>query len=202
MPDVQQIWKEALPEIMRSVTGVGVWTAVKAIVPVTEEDGTVVLGIPHTDSELIGHLKLAQPRSAIETTLSRLFERKVEMLVINGVTAHDWETEKQRAHERRRLQEQALERQKAEILAGRSWESIYEQLTRKFAATPNRSLPQNRARYFTEAVEIVSSALRETPVTDDLAERNFARCLERIAQYSELPSTYVALVVLEKTFEA
>ncbi len=201
MTSFKEVWATALPEIMKSVTGVGVWTALKSVVPITVEGDAAVLGIPSQDSELIGHLKLAQSRNAIETHLAGKIGSKVEMVVINGTTVEDWETEKRRWEERRKLQEQALERQKKEIAAGRSWETVYEQLSRAFASRANRSLPQNRARYFIDAVEIVVSALRETPVADDLAERNFARCIERIAQYTELPSTYVAMVVLQKSFE-
>ncbi|MDI9636586.1 hypothetical protein QPK87_01570 [Kamptonema cortianum] len=201
MPDVAAAWNEALPDIMSGVTGVGVWTALKSAVPIAYEDGVVVLGLPSEDSELMGHLKLPAARSAIERTMTRVLNGSVQLTVINGTSKEDWETEKIRALERRRLQEQALARQKAEIAGGRSWDQIYEQLSRAHAAQANRSMPQNRAKYFMQAVEIVSEALRETPVTDDLSERNFARCLERIAQYTELPSTLVALYVLEKTFE-
>ena len=94
-----------------------------------------------------------------------------------------------------------MARARREVEAGTSWETIYEQLSRKYAATPNRSLPQNRARFFMDAVTIVAQALQEQPVTDDLSERQFARCIERIAQYSEVPSTIVATKVLEKSFE-
>lgn len=201
MPNVEEIWKEALPEIMGSVTGVGVWTALKACVAIAEEDGQFVLGLPSGDSELIGHLRLPQSRNAIESTMSRLLNGRHQLVVINGTSITDWETEKKRAEERRKLQEMALARQKAEVLAGKSWESIYEDLSRKFASMNNRSLPQNRARYLMDAIEIVAQALVETPITDDLAERNYARCLERIAQYTELPSTFIALKVLERTFQ-
>ena len=36
---------------------------------------------------------------------------------------------------------------------------------------------------------------------DDLAERTFSRCLERVAQYSEVPSTVVAQRVLQAVGE-
>lgn len=201
MPTVKEVWSEALPAIMNGVTGVGVWTALKSCVPVALEENNLVLGLPSNDSELIGHLKLPQSRNAIETQIGQRVGAKVNLVVINGTTETDWETEKRRHAERRRLQEQALARQKAEIAAGKSWETIYDQLSRQYAALPNRSLPQNRARYLMDALGVIAEALIETPVTDDLAERNYARCIERVAQYTELPSTFVALKVLERTFQ-
>jgi hypothetical protein len=200
MYDIQAIWGECVPEVMDGVSGVGMWTAVKTAVAVAIEEDLVVLGLPAQSSELAGHLRLNQAKRVIENALSKRVEKRVEVRIIIGTTPADWETEKRRDAEKRRLQEQALARARAEVAAGKSWETIYEQLSRRFSATEKRSLPQNRAKFFLEAVDIVASALLDTPITDDMAERNYARCLERIAQYSELPSTYVAIRVLEKSF--
>ncbi len=201
MADIAEVWHEALPEIMGGVTGVGVWTALKTAVPITVEDGVLVLGLSDDASGLAGHLRLAAPRKAVEDSVSKRLGSRVDLRVIAGTTKHDWETEKRRDAEKRRLQEQALARQRAEVLAGKSWETVYEQLSRLYASTPNRSLPQNRARYLREAISIVANSLLDTPISDDLAERNYARCLERVAQYSEVPSTIVAMLVLEKSFQ-
>ncbi|MCB0825304.1 MAG: hypothetical protein KDC26_03880 [Armatimonadetes bacterium] len=201
MPNVVEEWKDAVPEMLQQVTGVGVWTAIRACVPITVEDGNLVVGLESSSSDLAGHLKLPQIRKVIEDTMTRKMGDKMTLYVLNGTTESDWVTEKQRIEERRRLQEHALQRQKKEIAAGRSWDSIYEDLSRAYANTPNRTLPQNRAKYFMQAVEIVGTALIETPITDDLAERNYARCLERISKYCELPSAFVALKVLERTFQ-
>lgn len=201
MADPGQVWQEALPDIRKGVTGVGVWAALNACKFVAWEDGQFVLGLEPRDTELAGHLRLPQTKRLIETELARRMDAPVIARIIEGTSTQDWDTEKRRDAEKRRLQEQALARAKQELTARNSWESIYDQLSRKFAAIQNRSLPQNRARFYMEAVDIVSEALRETPVTDDLAERNFARCLERISQYTEIPSAIVAAKVLEKTFE-
>jgi len=201
MPELAEVWAEVLPDLRKGVTGVGVWAALNASRPITIEDGFLILGLQSQETELAGHLRLAQTRKLIETEVGRHFEQALNLRIIEGITLEDWATEKIRDNEKRRLQVQALARARAQVQAGTSWEGIYEQLSRKFAETTNRSLPQNRAKFFMEAVEIVAAAVRETPITDDLAERNYARCLERVSQYSEVPSTLVAVKVLEKTFE-
>ena len=66
---------------------------------------------------------------------------------------------------------------------------------------PNKSLPQNRARYLEESVKVMAEAKKGYGQMDDLAERTFARCLERVAQYSEVPSTVVAQRVLQAVGE-
>lgn len=198
--EIREVWQEALPDVMKQVTGVGVWAALRAATPIAFEEGVFVVGLDGSNSDLAGHLRLAQPKRVIEETMGRFLNEKVTCRVIPGTLYSDWETEKRRDVEKRRLQEQAFNRQKAEIASGKSWDKVYEQLSRSYAALPNRSLPQNRAKFFLEAVEIVADALVDTPINDDMAERNYARCLERIAQYTELPSALVATKVLEKTF--
>lgn len=198
MSDVTQVWNDALPEVRNGVTGVGVWAALNTSRPVTLEDEVFVLGVPHEESDLAGHLKLPATKLLIEKAMSARLGKDVRLRVINGTSMTDWETEKRRDQEARRLQEQAISRQMAEIQARTSWETIYEQLTRKYAAVPNKSLPQNRAAFFLEAVDLIVEARKTMSIADDLAERNYARCLERVSQYSEVPSVLVALAVAEK----
>jgi hypothetical protein len=62
-------------------------------------------------------------------------------------------------------------------------------------------LPQNRGRFFDAAVSIVADARRQQTNFDDVNERSFARCLERISQYTEIPSAFVAFEVLKRAEE-
>jgi hypothetical protein len=201
MFDIQAIWADRLGPIKESVTGVGVWAALNAVVPVVFEDGIFVMGLGADSVELSGHLRVPQVKRSIEDALSEELEQRVELKVIGGTTLESWETEKKRASEKRRLQEIALERARSKKKIDRTWDGIYEQLARTFAATKNRSLPQNRAKFLLEAVDVLSNALVETPITDDLSERSYARCIERVAQYTELPSALVAVKVLDRTFK-
>lgn len=201
MADIASIWAEVLPELRKGVTGVGVWAALNTAKPVTLEGGTLVIGLDTREAELGGHLKLPQTKRLIEQMIGAKVGQTLTLRVISGTAIEDWEVEKRRDEEKRKLQVLALERAKRETESRTSWEALYEQLSRRYAATPNRSLPQNRAKFLTEAVDLVAQALIETPVTDELAERNYARCIERVAQYSEVPSAIVALMVLERTFK-
>jgi len=159
------------------------------------EGGTLILGLRPEDSELSGHLKLPQTRAIIERTISERIGNPVTVRVIDGTTLQDWEAVKRKEAQARRIQDRAHEKYKAEVSARTNWESVYEQLNRLYSAVPNKSLPQSRAAFFLEAVEIVVQARSSQGNLDELGERNFARCLERIAQYTELPSAYVALEV-------
>lgn len=200
MPDAVEVWNEALPYIRRGVTGVGVWAALNASRAVTIEEGLLIVGLPHSEQELAGHLRLPQTKRLMDLEAAKAAGVALTVRVIDGVTLEDWQTEKQREAERKRLHEQAHARARAKQASTTNWDTLYEQLSRNFAAVKNRSLPQNRAKYLLESVEILAQALQSTPITDEQAERSFARCIERIAQHAEIPSALVAVRVLEKAF--
>lgn len=198
MSDMATAWSEALPEVRRGVTGVGVWAALNSSRPVVLEDDIFVLGVPNESSELSGHLKMVATKMLIEREMTGRMGRPIQLRVIEGISIEDWERVKRKEVEAKRLQEAALNRARAEIEARSSWELVYEQLTRAYSAIPNRSMPQARAKFYREAIDIVANATKTNPINDDLSERNYARCLERIAQYSEVPSVLVALAVLDR----
>ncbi len=201
MADLAQTWSSALPEVRNGVTGVGVWTALNSCVPVVLENGTLVIGLPHEATELAGHLKLANTKALIERVMSAKLGETVTLRVIEGITPQDWETIKRRDVESQKLQDLALARAKAEMEARSSWETVYEQIGRKYAAISNKSMPQSRAMFYREALEIVVQARKSQNHHDELSERNFARCIERVSQFSEVPSVLVALDVMSMTGE-
>jgi hypothetical protein len=201
MAELAEVWQQSLPVVRQSVTGVGVWSALNAAIPVLLEDNVAYFGLKTEDSELAGHLKLPNIRRLIETQISQRLDRPVTVRIIEGQTVHDVELVKRRDAERRRLQEAELQKMRQEMQSKSSWETVYEQLSRRFAATPNKSLPQNRARFYEEAVGIIAEARLSQATFDDAGERNFARCIERVAQYVDLPSTNVAVDILKRVGE-
>jgi len=201
MSGVAETWAEALPEIRKGVTGVGVWTALNTCRPIAVEDNVLVLGVPSQETELAGHLRMPQTRKLIESEFGRRAAVTVELRVIEGTDQEAWERVKRRDQEARRLQEAAMERARAEVSSRTNWDQVYETLSRKYAAIPNKSVPQNRAKFYKESVDYLAQSRKEQTSRDELGERNFARCIERLAQYSELPSTLVALAVLQASGE-
>ena len=199
--DPVTLWTDVLPDVRRGVTGVGVWAALNSCKAVAIEDGVFVLGVPEGLSELGGHLKVPSTKRLIEQSLSARIGSAVNLRVIDGTGIDSWEAVKRKDVEARRMQEQAMAKMRAEIDSRSSWDGVYEQLSRRYAAVTNKSLPQNRARFYEEAVAMIAETRLAITNWDDLSERNFARCLERVAQYAELPSALVALDVLRRANE-
>jgi hypothetical protein len=201
MAELAEVWKQALPEIKNSVTGVGVWTALNHAKPLALEEGLLYLGMPMNMSELSGHLRMPQTKRLIEVVMGRVLSQQLSVRVIDGDSAEDLDRVRRKEVEARRLQDQAMAKMKAEIESRSNWDGVYEQLSRRYAAVTNRSLPQNRARFYEEALELIAETRKSQTNWDDLGERNFARCIERIAQYSDVPSTIVAIQVLQRAGE-
>ena len=202
MAEAAEIWSKTLPQVKEAVTGVGVWAALNAVTPVTLEDNVLVLGLPHDVSDLSGHLKMPQTKRLLELISTEQAGRTLSVRVIEGTSEDDWQNLKRRDAEKQRLEGIQRQRMRAEMEAKTSWEGVYDQLSRRYAAVSNKSLPQNRARFYAEAIELIAEARTAMAATfDDLAERNFARCIERVAQYSEVPSTLVAQSVLGRAGE-
>ncbi|MCA1948680.1 MAG: hypothetical protein LDL56_10630 [Armatimonadetes bacterium] len=201
MAEAAEIWAKVLPEVRQGVTGVGVWAALNTCRPVTVEDGTLVLGLPHEETELAGHLRMPHLSRLIESKFGAAWGSPIKLRVIDGVTLQDWDNVKRRDAEARRLQERALEKSRAEAASRATWENVYEQLGRKYAQMANRSLPQNRARLLVEGVQLIAEARRSIGAGDELNERNFARCMERLAQHTDTPSALIAVEVLKAVGE-
>ena len=197
--DAQVIWNEVLPEVRNGVTGVGVWQALNATVAVASENQFFVIGLPPELSDLAGHLRLPQTKSLIERLVGQKLGQPVTLRVIDGIAGQDWENAKRRDVEAAKLQSQAMARQRADIQARSNWEVVYEQVSRKYAGLANKSMPQVRAKFFDECVDLMVESLKTIPKDDENGERNYARCIERIATYADLPSTFVALRVAERT---
>jgi hypothetical protein len=201
MADMVAIWKEALPKVQQGVTGRGVWAALNATRPIALEDSVLVVGLPYEDTELMGHLRIPATKRMMDLALSSVMGKPMTVRVIEGVTRDDYEIVRRRDTERRRLEDAEMAKMRAELQAKTSWDGVYEQLSRRYAAVANKSLPQNRARFYEEALELVAEARRNQATYDDLGERNFARCIERLAQYAEVPSALVASAVLQRAGE-
>lgn len=201
MPEIAEIWKEALPKVKQGVTGVGVWTALNTSVAIALEDGVFVLGLPYESSNLAGHLKVPQTSRLIEATVGKIAGSPVKVRVIQGTVAEEWERVKRRDQESERLQQQATQKDQKKLQARSSWDGVYEQLGRTYASLVSKSLPQNQARFLADAVKLLAEARQANSVRDELNERNFARCIERVAQFCELPGSLVAMQVLEAAGE-
>src|SRR5665213_3419630 len=117
MAELVEVWKELLPKLREAVSGVGFWTALNASRPVALEDGILVIGIPHEDAELAGHLKVQSTKRLLEVQASRALGVPIQVKIIDGISQADWDAQKRRDAESRRLQEASMNKMRAEMNA-------------------------------------------------------------------------------------
>lgn len=195
--DFYDAWNAAVEDIKKQVTGVGVWTALNVAIPITLEDDVFVLGVPEKESDAKGHLQLSNTSRVIQQELGKRIGHPVKVEVIDGITINNWEAVKRRRAETERLSREAAEREKKARKQASNWDNLYDQMARDFGKLNNKGMPQVRARFLRHCVELCVKNM-QSGVMDESDERNFARCLERISSYTEVPATFVASMVLEK----
>ena len=196
--DFYDAWNASLEDIKKQVTGVGVWTALNVAIPIAfEEDGTFVLGVTEKESESRGHLALANTRRVMEIELEKRVGKKVEVVVIDGITINHWESLKRRREDFKRLETEAAIRAKEKAGKSTAWDTIYDQMGREFGELQHKAMPQVRARFMLWCVDLVAAHLHGTAHSED-DERNFSRCVDRIAAYADANQTYIAAMILER----
>jgi len=196
--DFYDAWNSSVEQIKKQVTGTGVWNALNIAIPIAlEADGTFVLGVAEKESESRGHLTLANVRRVMEQELEKKLGKKVEVVVIDGITINHWESLRRRREEFLRMEHEAAVKAKEKAGKVSAWDSIYEQMGREFGALDNKGMPQVRARFMLWCVDLVAAHLHGTEHSED-DERNFSRCVDRIASYADANQTYIAAMILER----
>ncbi len=194
--DMLQVWQTIREEVKRQVTGRTLYRALDVLTLVTIEGDTAVLGLPHEHYQLIGHVSAPNVKKLLEQELSSAYGTPLQVLFIEGTTQQDWQLHLRKQEELKRLSEQTARKQATVERAYTTWDTLYEQVGRKFAETPARSLALNRARYMAQAIEMVREALTRLPLETEHDERQLNRVIERIASNAEVPPTMVAWLVL------
>ncbi|MCS6923122.1 MAG: hypothetical protein NZM10_01965 [Fimbriimonadales bacterium] len=194
--EMQQAWSLIRERVKQQVTGRTLYRALDALQLVTIEGETVVLGMPHEEYQLAGHLNAPTVRKWIEQFIEEAYAIRPQLVIIEGTTLQDWQLYQRKQEELRRLSEQGVRKREYESRTYATWDAVYEQVGRKFAETPGRSLATNRARYLNEMIDFVRDALQRIPVETEADERQLNRIIERIATNVEAPSAVVAWLIL------
>ncbi|MDM7460410.1 MAG: hypothetical protein P3X24_001985 [bacterium] len=195
-PEMQQAWSAIRERVKQQVTGRTLYRALDALQLVTIEGEIVVLGLPHEEYQLAGHLNAPTVRKWLEQFIEEAYAFRPQLVIIEGATLQDWHIYQRKQEEMRRLSEQGVRKREAETRTYTNWESVYEQVGRRFAETPGRSLAANRARYLHEMIELVRDALQRIPVETEADERQLNRVIERIANNADAPAAIVAWLIL------
>lgn len=192
---LQEVWTKGIDRIKDKIVLPSMWETLDRVVPITMEHGEFVVGLPPQFFSQSGHLRNPGHRRTIEIVLSELVGQEVQLRIIEGTTAADWERTKQREQIAAASREQEYAQRRKQEETEQSWDVLYDRVVRAYSEQPYRQLPQGKAAYLQKSLEMVCEALNELypdGEADDLAERNLARVIDRIANNIGAPPALVA----------
>lgn len=195
--DLATFWQRAMSAIKGRIMQPTMWRALEQLVPLTIEDGVLVLGLSSGLQYHASQLTSADRRNAVEAVLSEMLGQRTRFRIIEGDSLEDWEQAKVRdavVLETETARRAARDRDR--VLED-SWEAVSDELHRVYSRIPLKQLPQNRATFLHQALPILNDARRKylTGANSSLEvnQRAYARLIEKVATLSDLPPTWVAL---------
>ena len=197
--EARKVWLEAVERVKDRTLAPTLWRALEMGTGVTEEDNMFIIGFPPSDAPMSGYLTSSDHRITIEKVLTEIIGKPIQLKIIEGTSIADYEAHKKRERVAEHTRRVAQERKHVERAAERAWESVAEQCSRKYAGTPLRQLPQVRAQYLFEAVQIISDAMdRIHPdgKIDEIGHRALGRVIDRAATLADVPGTTVAVELI------
>ena len=189
------LWANCVDRLKDRINNRSFWEALEATRAITIENDSLIIGIDPENFNRSTHIQQVTTLNTVHRTIQEVFGHPLRLTLIEGTTPADWEAHKARGARVAASKQAAPEAfTTAPTAKSNTWESVYEQLSRLFAQSSYRGLPQGKARYANEAlyllVEAMEKMLPENP--DDHTERNLARAIDRIATSSEISASVVA----------
>ena len=198
----QEIWEETVRRVKEMELVPLLWKALDVSKALALEGDTLIVGIAPVDYHLAGHLEAHKNKLLIERALSEVLGRRATIRVIQGTKPEDWERLKQREEVTRAMMEARAEARRREMDLERFWRDVGDEINRKFMSTPHRHFPQVRAKFLLEvAVPMLLEAeprAREMAPSEEVAERQLARAIDRVAELLGVPSSVLALEALRR----
>lgn len=198
--EARKLWLEAVERVKDQTLAPTLWRALEIGHGVTVEGDEFIVGFPPAEAPMGGYLTSSEHRTIIEKALTQLVGKPVRLKIIEGTTLADFDIHKKREALAEQSRLAAQQRKHIERAAETAWETVMEQCSRKYANTPFRQLPQIRAQYLFEAVQILSEAMdRIHPdgKIDEIGHRAMARAIEKVASLSDVPGAMVAIELMK-----
>ena len=196
--DIEKVWHDACEHVKDKIVHPTLWRAVEMAVPITAEGDQFVVGFSPNTMHMAGHLTSAQHKNTLEAGILASSGKKLQLVIIDGSTPDDWKNFKarQKAADEVRLRLRAKAEQSH--TATHSWDGILDQVGRSFSQLQLRQLPQVRAKYLEQVIELISEAMDElyaSETPDEATQRALARVIDRVGVITETPPALIALEI-------
>ena len=191
---LKMLWINCVERLKDRINNRSFWEALESTRAITVEGDVLIIGLDPQNFNRASHLQQVTNMHTITEVVSELFNQPLHIRLIEGTTVQDWETTKETDIRVAAMKQASNTRLVKEDRQLTGWEGVYETMSRLYAQSPNRSLPQGKARYANEALYTLAEAMDTIypDEPDEVTERSLARTLERIANASEIPASVLA----------
>ena len=198
--NVEELWAKTRQMLEQGDINPPLWEAAATVQPITLDEDTLVLGLPAVQMRHASYLETAINKSRLQQILESLTGQRLDLRVIEGTTAQDWERIKQR----QQISVDATVARVRAQAAGRgtvaTWQEGAKQVAEMLSGTRARArsidLAQLLVKTLPQIWEIEQTARQQDPDNEDVHSQQLDRIVERVATYCNLPAPVVALEYL------
>jgi len=191
----KRVWQKAAQMVKDRVISPTVFQAVELAHGLAIDEDIFVLGFSPTDMPMASHIKSSQNAAIVEQSVSQIVGKRMRLLVVEGVTAADYERYKQSVERASANQATISQRREKERALEVGWDLVSERIARLYAQTPLRTFPQIRAKILRQGLEIINEAMNRLQYTEDADEihkRALARVFDKFSTLVEVPPALLA----------
>jgi len=203
-PTPEKIWRESTDVVLLRSDRFGPLNqAMQAAIPITLDEGILVLSMPGSERHLAGHMETAANRNSILNALELTSGERLDFRLIDGSSVEDWERIKEVQQKARQAASRPQPRSSSAPASAASrpgegpWDEVIQRIHRQYQQVPKRQYPQSKARYLREAIAWIAATEEDLRLRDDFDEdsheRALARAIERLGAVLDLPAVLVAL---------
>ena len=195
------LWAACVDRLKDRINNRSVWEALEKTAPVGVEGDLLIIGMETENFNQATHIQQHSLQPVIQQTITEIFQKALQITLIEGLTAADWEARKAHDAKIAAIRQAAASRPvqtaapTVAMQRSGSWDSLYESLSHLYSSIPFRTLPQGRARFANEALYLLVETM-ETLYPDNNAdesvERALGRILDRVSGLSEIPAVVIA----------
>ena len=195
--DLEAMWATVNQLLREGAVNRALWDAAEAAKALVLEDNTLILGLIAAEFRHASYLQTDVNRAGLRKLIEQCCGLNVDLRVIQGATAEDWERTKARERESEDKAVAGIRRAAQFRGAAATWETAYHEINQVFTGVRARAFGTTQARLLIKALPLLykaeQSARAEEPAEEEAHEKQLNRALERIATNVNLTSTAVAL---------
>ena len=198
--EAQQLWDQMCKGLHEGDLNPPLWEAVDAVSAVVVDGDTLIVGIEPARMQHASYIETTRNKAIVQDALEQASGRRLDVRVISGRTAADWERVKAREAASVETATAQMRVTTAQRGARDLWREGAEEVFEIFTGTRARARGTDLARLMLEAVaamyEVEQTARKETSGDEELHSQQLNRIIDRVATYCSVPPPIVALEYL------